>query len=198
MTFICERVIALVEEGGLSASAAGESYGIPGSTARAWVHKYRTDIQVGRRRGSGLWRVSSATEDAALVAEEIRNPFTSARELKTATNFPGQKRAVISRLKEAGLRARHVAVKSVFSGERELYRLAFADSSVDRQWERVIFSDESTFSSANDGPDIVYRPRGQRYNPEYLSASTCSSRVSNVGVGSPIGELEYSIVQKSI
>jgi hypothetical protein len=103
MTFICERVIAFVEEGGLSASAAGESCGIPGSTARAWVHKYRTDVQVGKLRGSGLWRVWSSAEDAALVAEEIRNPFTSARELKTVTNFPGQKCTVISRLKEAGL-----------------------------------------------------------------------------------------------
>jgi hypothetical protein len=42
---IGERVIALVEEGGLSPSAAGERYGIPGST-RAWLQKYRTDGQV--------------------------------------------------------------------------------------------------------------------------------------------------------
>jgi hypothetical protein len=71
---------------------------IPGSTARAWLQKYRMDGQVGRRRGSGLWRVSSAAEDAALVAAARRNPFASATKLKAATNFPGQKRTVISRL----------------------------------------------------------------------------------------------------
>jgi hypothetical protein len=63
-----ERVIALVEEGGLSASAAGGRYGAPGSTARAWLQKYRTAGQVGRRRGTGLWSVSSPAQDAVLVA----------------------------------------------------------------------------------------------------------------------------------
>jgi hypothetical protein len=98
------------------------------------------DGQAGRRRGSGLWRVSSASaaEDAALVAEARRNPLASARELQAATNFPDQKRAVISKLKEAGLRARHAAVKSVLSDEHKLYCLAFVESSVDRQLERVI------------------------------------------------------------
>jgi hypothetical protein len=48
-----------------------------------------------------------------------------------ATNFPGQKSTVISRLNEAGLRARHAAVKVVLTDEHQLYRLAFAESSVD-------------------------------------------------------------------
>jgi hypothetical protein len=59
------------------------------------------------------------------------SPFANARELKAATNFPGQKHTVISRLKEAGLRARHAAVKAVFTDEHKLYRLPFAESSVD-------------------------------------------------------------------
>jgi hypothetical protein len=62
------------------------------------------DGQVGRRRGTGLWCASSSAQNAALVAEAQKNTFTSARELKAATNFPGQKCMVISRLKEAGLR----------------------------------------------------------------------------------------------
>jgi hypothetical protein len=97
------------------------------------------------------------------------NPFANARELKSATNFPVQKSTVILRLKGAGgLRARHAAVKTVLTDEHRLYRLAFAESSVDCQWDRVIFSDESTFSSANDGPVLVYRPRGERYNSQYV------------------------------
>jgi ADP-heptose:LPS heptosyltransferase len=95
------------------------------------------------------------------VAEAQRNPFANARELKTATNFPGHKSTVISRLKEAGLRARHAAVKAVLTDEHQLYRLAFAESCGDRRWDRVIFSDESTFSSAKDGPILVYRPQGE-------------------------------------
>jgi len=40
---ISERVIALADEGGLSASTAGELRGVPKSTARAWLQKYRSD-----------------------------------------------------------------------------------------------------------------------------------------------------------
>jgi hypothetical protein len=43
-------------------------------------------------------------------------------------------------------------VKKPLTDELKLYRLALAESNVDGKWERVIFSDESTFSSANDGP----------------------------------------------
>ena len=55
-------------------------------------------------------------------------------------------------------------MKEIGTDEHKPYRLAFAESNVGRKWERVIFADESTFSSANDGPILVYRPRGERYN----------------------------------
>ena len=175
---IRERVIALAEMGGLSASAAGERYGVPMSTAREWLRKYRRDGHVARRKGTGLWRISSPAQDAALVAEAERNPFFSARDLKAATGFPGQRNTIVSRLKAAGLRARHAAVKELLTDEHQLYRFAFAESNVDREWDRVIFTDESTFSSANDGPVLVYRPQGERYNPQYMSTCKRSGRVS--------------------
>jgi len=136
-------VIALAEEGGLSASTAGELYGVPESTTRAWLQKYRRDWQVCRRVGTVLWRVSSPAQDAVLVAEALRHPVVSARDLKAATGFPGEN-TLISRLKETGLRARHAAVKEFLTDENKLYRLSFAESNVDHNWVRVIFSDECT------------------------------------------------------
>jgi hypothetical protein len=62
--------------------------------------------------------------------------------------------------------------------EHKLHRLAFPESSVDHQWDRAIFSDESRFSSANDGPVKVYRPQGECYNCQYESTSTHSGHVS--------------------
>ena len=53
---------------------------------------------------------------------------------------------IISRLKVAGLRAQHAAVKEVLTDEHQLYRFAFTEISVGRKWDRVIFTDESTFS----------------------------------------------------
>ena len=120
---IRERVVALAEMGGLS---AGERYGVPASTARRWLGKYRRDGVVARRTGTGLWRVSSPAQDAGLVAEAERNPFFSARDLKAATGFPGQKDTIIRRLKAAGLKARRAAVKDRLTDDHKLYRLAFA------------------------------------------------------------------------
>jgi hypothetical protein len=53
---------------------------------------------------------------------------------------------------EAGLRCRSAALKEKLSEIHRLYRLAFAEDNVDRDWGNAIFSDESVFSSANDGP----------------------------------------------
>ena len=88
---IHEPVIFLAEEGELSASTAGELYGVPKTTARAWLQKYQREGQVGRCRGTALWRVSSPAQDAAVVAEAQRNPFVSAGDLKAAAGFPGPK-----------------------------------------------------------------------------------------------------------
>ena len=65
----------------------------------------------------------SPAQDAALVAEAERNPFFSATDLKAATGFPGQKDTIISRLRAAGLRARHAAVKELLTDEHKLHRL---------------------------------------------------------------------------
>jgi hypothetical protein len=62
------------------------------------------------------------------------------------------------RLKEAGHGARHAVVKELHTDEYKLYCLSFAESSVDSKWDRVIFTDESIFSSASDGLVLVYRP----------------------------------------
>jgi len=175
---IRKRVIALAEKGGLSASTAGELYGVPMSIAREWLRKYRKDGQVGRRKGTGLWRVSSPAQDAALVVEVERNPFFSGRDLKAATGFHEQKDTIISILRAAGLRTRHAALKELLADKHKLYLVAFAESNVDRSLDRVIFTDESTFTSANDGPVLVYRPQGQRYNPQYISTCKRSGRVS--------------------
>jgi len=69
-------------------------------------------------------------------------------------------------------------VKELLTDEHKLYRLAFAESNVDRNWDRVILTYESTFTSANDGPILVYRPQGQCYIPPYMSTYKHSARVS--------------------
>jgi len=69
-------------------------------------------------------------------------------------------------------------VKELLTDEHKLYRLVFAESNVNHKWHTVIFTKESTFTSANDGLVLVYRLQGQRYNPQYMSTCKCSGRVS--------------------
>jgi len=60
------------------------------STAREWLRKYRRDHQVGRRKGTGLWRVSGPAQDTALVAEaETLSPVQGI--LKLLLAFVGKK-----------------------------------------------------------------------------------------------------------
>jgi len=66
--------------------------------------------------------------------------------LKLLPTFLGEKSTVISRLKEASFRARQAAVKELLTDEHQLYGLEFAELNVDRQWDRVIFCDVSTFT----------------------------------------------------
>jgi len=122
--------------------------------------------------------LSSPAHDAALIAKAERNPSFSARDLKAVTGFTGQKDTIVSGLKAAGLRAQHAAVKELLTDEHKLYRLEYAESNVNSKWDRVIFTDESTFTSSNDGMVLVYRPQRQRYNPQYMSTCKCSGHVS--------------------
>jgi len=64
---IQERIIALAEEVGLR------------------------DRQVGRHTGKELWGISSPAQDAALVAEAQRNPFSVQGILKVLLAFLGKK-----------------------------------------------------------------------------------------------------------
>jgi transposase-like protein len=47
-----ERVIALVEEGNLTAAEAGRRYGFPEITARRWIERYRETEETSRRAGT--------------------------------------------------------------------------------------------------------------------------------------------------
>jgi hypothetical protein len=73
-----------------------------------------------------------------------------------------------------------------------VYRFEFAESNVARKWDRVIFTDKSTFSSANEGLILVYRPHGELYYPQYKS--TCNAVIvclSTFGAGTPMKGLEF-------
>jgi transposase-like protein len=145
---IRERVIALVEEGNLTAAEAGRRYGVPDRTARRWIERAASESgETSGRAGTGFCRVSSQAEVVRLEDEARENPFLNSVQLKHNTAFPGFPRTVRNRMTEAGLKSRSAAVKEKISEEQRLYRLAFSEDNVDRDWGNVLFSDESVFYS---------------------------------------------------
>jgi hypothetical protein len=86
---IRDCVIAFVVEWWIRASAVSRRYVVPDSTERARLQEPRTCGQAGRRRVTGLWRVSSPPQDAVLMAAVQKNLFISVRELEAATCFRG-------------------------------------------------------------------------------------------------------------
>lgn len=165
-----------------SASTAGDLYVVPSLLQE---RGYRNTGGVGQfagRRGSGLWRAPSLVQVAALVAEAQKDPFISVGDLKAATDFLGRKSTVISRLKEAGFRTRHAAVKELLTDEHQLYRLEFAEVSVDCQWDRVIFCDVSTFSSANEGASFSLQTSGRTLKLTVYLGMSLSKRGGCVSV----------------
>jgi hypothetical protein len=62
------------------------------------------------------------------------------------------------------------------------YCLAFAKSNVDGEWGNSALSVESIFSSENDGPVLLTRPRGQRYDYQYMSVFASNGFVSIWGI----------------
>ena len=98
--------------------------------------------------------------------------------LRLLLAFLDRKNHAYFEIKEAGLRAQHAAVKELFTDEHKRYCLTFAERNVDRKWDRVMFSDESTFSLENDGPVLVYIPRRECYNCQCMSNCKRSGLVS--------------------
>ena len=98
--------------------------------------------------------------------------------LKLLLAFLGKKTRLFRDLTAAGLRAQHAVVMELLTKEHQLYRFAFTESNVNCKWDRVIFTDESTISSANDELVLVYRPQGECYNTQYMSACEHSGCVS--------------------
>jgi transposase len=146
---IRERVIAMVEEGNLTAAEAGIRYGVSDRTARRLLERYRETGETSRRAGTGFWRVPSQAEDARLVDKTRENPFLNSVQLKLNTAFTGCPKTVRNRMTEAGLRYRSATVKEKLSEEHRLYRLAFAEDNVDRDWGNAIFPTNPCFLLQN-------------------------------------------------
>ena len=97
------------------------------------------------------------------MAEVERNFFHTAAALKAVVNFRCHEQTVRNRLRAANLRSRR-AIPGEVNEEHIEERFVFAVGNDDRDWKKVMFSYEVTFSTAKEGPTFVYRPPGTKFD----------------------------------
>ncbi|KAH9361479.1 hypothetical protein HPB48_004578 [Haemaphysalis longicornis] len=111
-------------------------------------------------------RKTSEEEDRPIVALASAEPFMTAGQIREAAGLDVSDELVRSRLREAGLRNQVAAQKPLLSAVNKFKRLEFARHhltwTVD-DWQRVVFTDESTVCTQWDQKQNVYRPALMRF-----------------------------------
>lgn len=174
------RAIGFIESGE-SLGRIANRFGVGKTTIFRLKEKWNTQHSVLRRPGTGLKRVSTAPQDAALVEFIRQSPFATVREACLATNFPGGRRTACNRLHQEGIKNYNPAEKPFLTEANKEARLRFAQQYVEEPlefWQSVVFSDEKTFQSCHSGPGKVYREKNQRYSQQFIKPSFNSGRFS--------------------
>jgi transposase len=148
----------------------------PVATIQKALNRMKKRNTYKRKSGSGRPRKTTKREDRHIVRVAATNCFDSASEIgKTVkTKETISKKTIKRRLNEVGIYG-YVAAKKPFVNEAQrLKRLQWAfehkDWTVD-QWNSVLFSDESSFVLRWKGRQMVWRPKGERYNPKYIQGT---------------------------
>lgn len=99
-------------------------------------------------------------------------------QVREATNLQVSLHVIRQRLRGSGRKCCKPAKKPLLTPEHAEARLQFCRENLQRDWSKVIFSDEKTFSSSIDSPVTLWRPRGQRYQLEHIRPQAASGRIT--------------------
>ena len=111
------------------------------------------------------------------MAEVEGNPFHTAASLKAVVNFPGHTDREKS-LRVANLKSQLAIPREIHKEEHIEERFVFAMGNGDRDWKKVIFSVQVTFSTTKEGPIFIYHPSDTRFHHRYSAIRARSGVVS--------------------
>lgn len=166
------RAVALADAG-YSQRRIARTLGVPRTTVRDAIRRFRETGSYTRRPGQGRHRCTSARDDRFIVSNVLRNRFSTATEVRTrlfeVRNVSVSERTIRRRLAERNLRAFRPARAPQLLPQHRRARLAFAREYADwtmEEWKNVLFSDESRISLRGpDGRQRVYRRQNERFAP---------------------------------
>ena len=108
-----------------------------------------------------------------IVRQATRKPFSSAAQIKKAAGGRIDHlsvRRIRSTLKKSGLKAHRAAKKPHLTDQMREKRKQWCANHLhwtEDDWEKVLFSDESTFQQIRSTGKFVRRPSGERFNPKF-------------------------------
>lgn len=164
-----ERALGMAEMGATQVQIA-RRFGCTPLTVSRLLQRFRQTGGTADRPRSGRPRVTTPMEDRHIRTIHLRNRFVTATSTAaTALGHHISQRTVLRRLRAAGIRAYRPFRGMALTARHRLDRLRWARRVrlwQVREWQRVLFTDESRFKLfRNDGRERVYRRQGERLAP---------------------------------
>lgn len=170
--FLRGRVVSFSEMG-LTVREIGRRLDVPKSCVYDWLNDYERTGNFVPRRSTG--RRPKTTERANRRLERMANnePLISANQLNLEWGEQVSISTVYRRLAKRHIKKYRRLRRPMRTRQNCETRLRWATNHNfwnEGRWNRVLFTDESRFRlHVNDGRLMVWRKRGQRFNPRFIS-----------------------------
>ena len=148
------------------------------------IARYRNTGDPAPAKGAGRPRARALTPEIVerLIEYVTDHPFATLAKMREAVGTQASDSTISRRLRQHGIQVHRPARKPRLTQHLRNERLAFAVQYSTLDWNRVLFSDETTVTSAQDeGIKFVRRRTGQRYDQINVREDRRSGRVS-VGI----------------
>jgi len=134
------------------------------STVKTWVERFLDTGDVQDLEGRGRKRKTTQRDDIRIIRLAENDPETTSKKIHLDMEGKGlevSESTVRRRLNEGGLRYGPPLKKPLLKPNHLEARLLFALQNADRDWDRVIFTDESTFQLFQSAR-MVWQPINSR------------------------------------
>ena len=141
-------------------------------TVTQWTHRWEEERSLDDAPRSGRPRCTDAATDYRIVAVAEEEKFVTPKQIGEKLALPLSDDTIRRRLDEGGLYGRVARPVPMWTAEHILKRLRFAEGYAhwtERDWERVIFSDETHIELNQHGQVWVQRPVGAAFDPQYVA-----------------------------